>query len=212
MNSSGLPSLLAGSLKLTFQTQPLPWREERSVESSPQSDNNWCHFASSTSHTAGNCILSPSCLKRPFWFGTYSESGGIFSVHGWSPLPQHITVFKEESWTPEDPASSRPSSATQHRSAVLAPVSWGPLCVDPTLPPSHLSLMSYHPLEKYGLGFLSPQIPQTFQGLLYGLTWVSWNFTYWNLNPHISEYDPIYIWGCWRCTWVRWANIRVGEP
>ena len=40
MNSSGLSSLLAGSLKLTFQTQPLPWREERRVESSPQSDNN----------------------------------------------------------------------------------------------------------------------------------------------------------------------------
>lgn len=76
MNSSGLPSLLAGSLKLTFQTQPLPWREERSVESSPQSDNNWCHFASSTSRTEGNCILSPSCLKRPFWFGSFTLSLG----------------------------------------------------------------------------------------------------------------------------------------
>lgn len=40
MNSSGPPSLLAGSLKLTFQTQLLPWREGRRVESSPQSDNN----------------------------------------------------------------------------------------------------------------------------------------------------------------------------
>lgn len=44
-------------------------------------------------------------------------------------------------------------------------------CVDPALPFGHLSLRPYHPLEKYGLGLLSPQIPQTFQGLFYGLNW-----------------------------------------
>ena len=69
MNSSGLSSLLAGSLKLTFQTQPLPWREERRVESHLSLCSNF--ISSKDLFIQNTCLLSISlCVSTWLYFSS----------------------------------------------------------------------------------------------------------------------------------------------